>query len=297
VDQGIDDKRAMVVQSELASTLRVLGRDGNTLSAILRDAWDGKDLRIMNKNSPVGSTQPHISIIGHITKSELTRYLTATESDNGFANRFLWVCVKRSKLLPEGGKLGNANEFDVIFKPLIEKLQRAVEFARGVIEIQRDDDALTLWREIYPKLSEGKPGLFGAVTARAEAQTMRLSSLYAFLDLSPVIRIEHLQAAIALWSYCEQSARFIFGNSIGDPIANTIKQALDETPKGMTRSEISSTLFKRNVQANRIDDALNKLFASGFAHKEKEEVKSGRPSERWFSMKYQRINSYISFNS
>ena len=50
VDQGIDDKRAMVVQSELASTLRVLGRDGNTLSAILRDAWDGKNLRIMNKN-------------------------------------------------------------------------------------------------------------------------------------------------------------------------------------------------------------------------------------------------------
>ena len=297
VDQGIDDKRAMVVQSELASTLRVLGRDGNTLSAILRDAWDGKNLRIMNKNSPVESTQPHISIIGHITKSELTRYLTATESDNGFANRFLWVCVKRSKLLPEGGKLGNTSEFDSIFNPLIEKLKTAVNFAREINEIQRDDDARILWREVYPKLSEGRPGLFGAVTARAEAQTMRLACLYAFLDLSPVIRIEHLQAAIALWSYCEQSARFIFGNSIGDPIANTIKQALDETPKGMTRSEISSTLFKRNVQANRIDDALNKLFASGFAHKEKEEVKSGRPSERWFSMKYQRINSYISFNS
>ena len=286
VDQGIDDKRAMIVQSELASTLRVLGRDGNTLSAILRDAWDGKDLKIMNKNSPVGSTQPHISIIGHITKSELTRYLTATESDNGFANRFLWVCVKRSKLLPEGGKLGNANEFDVIFNPLIEKLKMAVNCAREINEIQRDDDARILWREIYLELSEGKPGLFGAVTARAEAQTMRLASLYAFLDLSPVIQIEHLQAAIALWTYCEQPARYIFGNSLGDSIADAIKQALDETLMGMTRSEISSNLFQRNVQASRIDDALNKLFASGFARKEKEEVKSGRPSERWFSMKY-----------
>jgi len=288
VDKGVEDKRAMVVQSELASTLRVLGRDGNTLSAILRDAWDGKDLRIMNKNSPVGSTQPHISIIGHITKSELTRYLTATESDNGFANRFLWVCVKRSKLLPEGGKLGNTNEFDSIFNPLIEKLKMAVDFARGINEIQRDGEARILWREIYPKLSEGKPGLFGAVTARAEAQTMRLACLYAFLDLSPIIKFEHLQAAIALWAYCEQSARFIFGNSLGDPIADTIQQALDDIPGGMTRTKISSDLFNRNVQANRIDEALNRLYASGSAYKEKEEVESGRPSERWFSMKYQK---------
>ena len=182
-------------------------------------------------------------IIGHITKSELTRYLTATESDNGFANRFLWVCVKRSKLLPEGGKLGNISEFDSIFNPLIEKLKTAVNFAREINEIQRDDDARILWREIYPKLSEGRPGLFGAVTARAEAQTMRLACLYAFLDLSPAIRIEHLHAAIAIWTYCEESAKYIFGNYLGDPVADSIKQALDEIPSGLTRTEISSNIL------------------------------------------------------
>ena len=65
------------------------------------------------------------------------------------------------------------------------------------------------------------------------------------------------------------------------------QEFIAQSPQGKHYEEI----------ANRIDDALNKLFASGFAHKEKEEVKSGRPSERWFSMKYQRINSYIAFNS
>ena len=195
VDQGVEDKRAMVIQSELAATLRILGRDGNTLSAILRDAWDGRDLRIMTKNSPAESTQPHISIIGHITKSELTRYLTSTESDNGFANRFLWVCAKRSKLLPEGGKLGDTEKFDAVFNPLTLKLKEVVEFARGIHEIQRDDNARILWREIYSQLSEGRTGLFGAVTARAEAQTMRLACLYALLDSSPIIRFEHLEAA------------------------------------------------------------------------------------------------------
>jgi len=288
VDKGIEDKRAMIVQSEFASTLRVLGRDGNTLSAILRDAWDGKDLRVMNKNSPVGATEPHISIIGHITRNELTRFLTETESGNGFANRILWVCVKRSKVLPEGGKLGNTSEFDSIFKPHIETLKRAVEFARKINEIQRDDDSRILWKEIYPELSEAKPGLLGAVTARAEAQTMRLACLYALLDLSPVIKFEHLEAAIALWTYCEQSARFIFGDSLGDPVADTIKHALDENLEGMTRTEISG-LFNRNIKSYRINNALNALLASGNSFKDMVKNEHGRPSERWFSIKHKNI--------
>ena len=41
--------------------------------------------------------------IAHITQEELRRNLTATELANGFANRFLWVCARRFKLLPEGG--------------------------------------------------------------------------------------------------------------------------------------------------------------------------------------------------
>lgn len=286
IDKGVEDKRAMIIQSEFASILRVLGRDGNTLSAVLRDSWDGKDLRIMTKNSPAESTQPHISIIGHITKSELTRYLTETESGNGFANRFLWVCVKRSKLLPEGGKLGNEGEFDSIFAPYIEKLKSAVEFARKLKEIQKDDKSRILWKGIYRELSEGKRGLLGAVTARAEAQTMRLAVQYALLDKSSVIRIEHLHAAIVLWEYCEQSARYVFGDSLGDPIADTIKQALDDKPEGMTKTEISS-LFKRNIDSSKLNSALNTLSASGYVYKNMVKNETGRPPEQWFSIKYQ----------
>ena len=49
----------------------------------------------------------------------------------------------------------------------------------------------------------GHSGLYGAVTSRAEAQVVRLSLIYALLDCSPVIRQEHLLAALALWEYCE----------------------------------------------------------------------------------------------
>ena len=76
-DSGISDKRLLVFESELASTLRVLGRDGNTLSAIVRQAWDTGNLRTLTKNSPAKATDAHISLIGHITKDELRRYLDA----------------------------------------------------------------------------------------------------------------------------------------------------------------------------------------------------------------------------
>ncbi|MEO8628071.1 MAG: hypothetical protein ABI612_08205 [Betaproteobacteria bacterium] len=61
----------------------------------------------------------------------------------------------------------------------------------------------------------------GAVTNRAEAVTLRLALIYALLDGDVVIgAAEHLRAALAVWHYCEQSARLIFGSTIGNRIAD-----------------------------------------------------------------------------
>ena len=65
-------------------------------------AWDSGDLGTLTKNSSTRATGAHISLIGHITADELRRYLTQTEQANGFGNRHLWFCVKRSKELPHG---------------------------------------------------------------------------------------------------------------------------------------------------------------------------------------------------
>ena len=187
-----------------------MARDGNTLSAVIRNAWDGKNLKTMTKNSPAKASTPHISIIGHITKDELKRYLDNTECGNGFANRFLWVCVKRSKVLPEGGTV-------VDLSKLAESVIKSIRFSKKILEMKRDDEAKALWKQVYAELSEGKPGLLGAVTARAEAQVMRLACLYAILDLSELIKLDHILAGLSVWNYCEQSARYIFGESLGDP--------------------------------------------------------------------------------
>ena len=85
VDGGVDDKRVFAVEPEFASTLRVMNREGSILSAVIRQAWDTGNLRTLVKNSPAKATGAHISIMGHITRDELRRYLDRTEAGNGFA--------------------------------------------------------------------------------------------------------------------------------------------------------------------------------------------------------------------
>ena len=273
---GIDDKRLLTVEQEFASTIRVLRREGNTLSAVIRKAWDDGNLNTLTKNSPAKATDAHISILAHITKDELLRYLDNTEMANGFGNRFLWACVKRSKTLPEGGQLHTVD-----FAQRIKQLRQAVEFGRITGEIRRDKDARELWFAVYPGLSEGKPGLLGAMLARAEAQVMRLACIYALMDLSNVIKVEHLQAALAVWDYCERSARFIFGDSLGDPVADEILKALKEAGQpGMTRTDIFN-YFGRHKNAREITRALNILAERGMACCQKTVSENNRPIELW----------------
>jgi hypothetical protein len=279
IDPGISDKRLLVFESEYASPLRMMARDGNTLSVVIRQAWDTGDLRTMTKNSPASATGAHVSIVGHITRDELRRELSATDMGNGFANRNLWVCAARSKELPEGGDLTDGQ-----LVPFAERLREAVSFARNVSEMKRDPATKEMWARTYHELTSGAPGLLGAVTSRAEAQTMRLACHYALLDQSAVVRVEHLLAALALWEYCEASARFIFGDVLGDPTADAILQALRNAPKGLDRTAISY-LLGRHKSGIEISRALTTLQEHGLARKgPPSQDTAGRPREVWFAV-------------
>lgn len=274
IDSAVEDKRLLVLEGEFASVLKVMAREGNTLSPVMRLAWDTGNLRTLTKNSPVKATGAHVSIMGHVTSQELLRYLSDTEAGNGFANRFLWVCTKRARCLPEGGRIPE-------FTDLVQRLHDSLRQGRQMGELRRDDSARAIWAKVYPDLSEGEPGLFGAVTARAEAQVLRLSALYATIDGSPVIQVPHLLAGLAVWDYAEASARYIFGDAIGDPVADRILDALRQSPDGMSRTEIHD-LLKRNASVSRIDQALGILLECKKACHHRRET-GGRPVELWMA--------------
>jgi hypothetical protein len=270
------DKRLLVYEPEFAGVLKQTERHGNTLSVILRQGWDTGNLRTLTRNNPIRVTDGHISLIGHITVEELRRCLTETESANGFGNRHLWVCAKRSKLLPEGGAVGPA-----AFRRGRGALAAAIKKARTVGAVQRDGEARALWCEIYTGLSEGRPGLAGALLARGEAHVMRLAMLHALMDGATVIGAPHLKAALALWRYVERSVHYVFGDSLGDPVADEVLLLLRANPRGLTRTDLRD-YFGRHQSSERIGRALAALLRYRLARREQEQT-GGRPVERWFA--------------
>lgn len=275
-DEGVEDKRLLIYESEFSSVLKVLKREGNTLSEILRQAWDSGDLNTLAKNSKTKATSAHVSLIGHITSQELKKEIDEVSYANGFGNRILWCLVRRSKYLPEGSQVPEKemNELKI-------RLHKAIEFAELIEEMKRDEKARQIWEGLYKQLSEGKPGLAGAMASRAEAQVLRLSCIYASLDQSAEIRIEHLLAAVAVWNFCFQSCKFIFGTALGNPVADQIREALKRKPEGMTRSEIYN-MFGKNKASKQIIKALTFLLEHSLVKKQIRKTK-GRPVEVWVS--------------
>lgn len=279
-DSGVTDKRLFIMEPEFAKVLRVVERDGSTLSPVLREAWDSGCLTTLAKNAPTSATDAHVSFVGHITADELRRYLTATESANGFGNRFLWVCAKRARYLPDGGDPDERR-----LKSIREQFAIAIQCAREFRECRRDARAGERWRAVYRELSDGKPGLLGSMTGRAEAQVMRLAMLYALSDAQSTIELEHLNAALALWRYCFESARYVFGDSLGDRVADDIHAAIVEAGgPGITRTELSNALG-RNRSRTEIARGLARLADTGLVRFEHDSSGVGRPIERWYSVR------------
>lgn len=277
---GPRDRRLLVIETEFAGTLRNMRRDGNILSSVIRQAWDTGNLRTMTRRAPLRATDAHVSIVGHATGTELLNYME-DQTENGFANRFLWLCVRRSKLLPDGGSLTDAD-----LAPLFARTEQAVAAGRITCEVKRSPEARKLWHQVYPQLTTEYPGIFGAVTSRAEAQVTRLSLLYALLDESKEIRLQHINAALALWGYASASARHIFGDLLGDPIADRIlKELRRQRSEGLTRTDITSGLFGRNMPAALLERALLTLQSLELAFEVLGAAtpNGGRPAERWFA--------------
>jgi hypothetical protein len=102
------------------------------------------------------------------------------------------------------------------------------------------------------------------------------------MDKSSRIELGHLEAALALWDYAEESTRYVFGDATGDPVADAIYEALKAAgERGMSRTEIRD-LFKRHRSADRINRALALLLKAGRVLRGSKET-GGRAAEWWFA--------------
>jgi len=278
-DRGEPDKRLLIIEPEFASTLKVMERDHSTLSPKLRDAWDHGNLSPLTKTDRMSATGAHICVIGHITVDELRRYLTVTERGNGFANRFLFALTKRAQYLPSGK--GAPPE---LVKSYLTPFSRILRIAQRRKVLGRDAECEELWASMYSDLEQEVAGLTGAIIGRGAAQVLRLSLLYSLLDpkeaedFNPAIRTQHLLAAFAVWDYCKASVFHIFGEAIGDPVADRLLRAIKMGPQ--TDTDLYELLGKHGRDRPRKEQALDLLIQFKKIHAVKIPT-SGRYVREW----------------
>jgi hypothetical protein len=245
------DKRLFVREGEFATVLQVMGRQSCILGSILRDAWDSEDLQNHCKDQSIRASAPHASLLAHITPTELREKLTNNDAANGFLNRILLVHSARTKSLPNGGK-------DLHWDDEIATLQGIKEFAHGIGAIRRSHEANELWCSFYDELKENIPsGLWGKAVTRGCAQVVRLSMIYALMDLSETVEAGHLRAAKAVWDYCHASARWALEENRFSKDALSIYAALSTGAKD--RTHIVKNVFSGKRTHRQIDAVLKEL--------------------------------------
>ena len=229
------DPRGLVYEGEFASLLTAMTREGSTLSPTIRNAWDGIPLGryVVSKQGSGTIANHHIGILTNITDIDLSQKLTTEDAANGFANRFLWLAVRRQKLVPITSPHAEFAE------PFLAQLREALAFAERDNLMRFSPEARAYWTALYyARSSVLRAGMHAAVTNRGDSYIARLAMLYAMLDATPIIRIEHLQAAEAVWDYAERSALHIFGDSTGNKRADALLRELQlDSPIGVWEAQ------------------------------------------------------------
>lgn len=278
------DKRLLCVETEFGNVLQVMKRNGNTLSGVMRQGWEGTKLETATKHNKQTATDPHISIIGHITYEELKTSINPVDLKNGLGNRFIFFCSDRSKELPEGFKLEPSK-----LRELQDKIGEAYRFAQsqGQKEILLSEEAKTLWKEVYSALSSQLLGIHGDLCGRAEAQVRRLSLILSLMNRESEVSRQALEAALAIWQYSSDSIKYIWGEDFGNPILDKIMAILESFAEdGRSRSDLIKDCHNNYA----IGHQLDYLEERGLIIKSKKQGSGSKPVTYYYLTQYQKQN-------
>lgn len=269
---AIEDKRLWVVESEFANVLHQGRRDGNTLSAALRDCWDGVDLKPATKSNQVHASNPHVCLSGAISPSELTGLMSSREMSNGFANRFLMIWAERTRMLPFPKETPQA---------VVEHLARRTLDVLTFVHANQTDtrehlrmemSAQAQWR--YAQLYRGElhedygVGVTASLLERRAPMLLRLAMLMALTDLQTRIDGQHIDSAIAWIRLATASVRYVFVSAVEDAKLTQTLEFSDRVlaflrERGQaTRSQINTECFRGKVPKTMIDASLEQLLVS-----------------------------------
>lgn len=273
-EPGIEDKRLLVVETEFGAVLTRLKRDTNTLSAVIRAAWDGGDLRVATKE-PLVATAPHVALIAHITPAELREKLASGDISNGMANRFLPVLIRRARRLPRPDPLDGP-----VLMGLATRWRNAVQVARKIGRVGWSDEAGQQWDVVYARLAPEKESQVADLTARAAPIICRVAMLYALLDGVALIEPAHLAAALEVWQYAVRGVEYLFGDTTSAKNSDQILRHLHRLPAHEMDAADIYKLFSGRIVQYEVYEAMEELEALGLVTYRRE-LTLGRSRHIW----------------
>ncbi|MFD0485752.1 hypothetical protein ACFQ0O_00220 [Saccharopolyspora spinosporotrichia] len=118
-------------------------REGNTLSATLRAAWEGGNLSTLGVTARI-VRDAHVGILTHITPGEFHAKVSHSDMAGGTYNRFLPVFVAQTQFLPAGTGADPA-----LIERLAVDLRARLDQGATLGQLGFSDEAAYLWRRLY----------------------------------------------------------------------------------------------------------------------------------------------------
>ena len=253
------DTRLHIAEEEAGTVFTRMKRDGNSLSGVLRQAWDGRTLSTLTRKDDGGlmAKEPHLSCVMQVTGDELRKGLGDIELVNGFMNRFLVCYTERVRLLPFGRPVDRTR----LSQP-VTHLQAALNAlaSTGAVELGWTPAATEMYGgTIYPNLRP-LPGRLAAVTARGAPIIRRLAGIYCVSRGDFTLSVDDLTSAQAIWNYSVASIQYVYGGGVLSALAQRMLDALTQAGNaGLALTALRSAVSGHKVGKPDWDAALVEL--------------------------------------
>ncbi|MFD7162714.1 YfjI family protein [Streptomyces violascens] len=187
------DVRALVVDEEWTEVLKRTKRDPS-FTTKLRAAWDGATLRNTTKEGAQEVADPAMVMHCHITPSDWSKYVSASDAAGGSLNRIMPFSLGSVPMLDD----------DALSLPEVDGTELSGAYAWATVRprvIGMGEDARPLWRIVrrYARIiAESLPEAQAVFIERTAEQTLRVAACLAASEYSTVVTRDMLAAAFSL---------------------------------------------------------------------------------------------------
>lgn len=272
------DKRLLIDLSEFVTVFAASANENNTLSPVLRDAFDGRTLANTAVTNPLRATGAHVCAFGHITMHEFRKHTIEskrnTDISNGLLNRFCIVYSVRDKKVSRPLPVPDMDRFDLAVD-IARNVRKVFRGAGNVgpndrrrIEYKRTSGAQRLWDAAYNAQPDRYASpVLDALMSRWELNVSALAVLLAAINGERQVTEPALRAALAWGQYMVDSTSKVFASAGERRKARELHRDIERITE-WARSKKDGTFAKgdltralhKSIDSTRRDAALQAML-------------------------------------